>query len=82
MLTNKPGLAGYSEVYTLGIPFSPAVLQTMVRDFGEKLAVGENPYHIESLFQRGYAYGYSHHAARRPGWGYELNESAVRRYAL
>jgi L-alanine-DL-glutamate epimerase-like enolase superfamily enzyme len=61
VLTNKPGLAGYGEVYTLGIPFSPAVLQAMIRDFGEKLAVGENPYHIESLFQRGYAYGYSHH---------------------
>jgi galactonate dehydratase len=61
VLTNKPGLAGYGEVYTLGIPFSPAVLRTMIRDFGENLAVGENPYHIESLFQRGYAHGYSHH---------------------
>ena len=61
VLTNKRDLAGYGEVYTLGIPFSPTVLQAMIRDFGEHLAVGENPYHIESLFQRGYAYGYTHH---------------------
>jgi len=33
----------------------------MIKDLGEELFVGENPYHIESIFQKGYAYGYSHH---------------------
>jgi 2-dehydro-3-deoxyphosphogalactonate aldolase len=61
LLTNKKGLVGYGEVYTLGVPFAPATLQTMVKDFGGHLAVGADPYQIESLFQNGYDYGYSHY---------------------
>jgi 2-dehydro-3-deoxyphosphogalactonate aldolase len=33
----------------------------MIKEFGEELIVGENPYRIESFFQRAYSYGYSHH---------------------
>jgi len=61
LLTNKKDLIGYGEVYTVGIPFSPLILAGMIKDLGEELAVGVNPYHIESIFQKGYAYGYSHH---------------------
>jgi galactonate dehydratase len=61
LLTDRPDLVGYGEVCTLGIPFSPPTLAGMIEDFGAALAVGENPYHIESLFERGYNYGYSHH---------------------
>jgi 2-dehydro-3-deoxyphosphogalactonate aldolase len=61
LLTNKKDLAGYGEVYRLGIPFSPPTLVRMIEDFGGELVVGEDPYHIESLFERGYNYGYSHH---------------------
>jgi galactonate dehydratase len=61
LLTNKKDLVGYGEVYTLGIPFGPSTLARMIEDFGGELVVGENPYHIESFFQRGYNYGYSHH---------------------
>jgi 2-dehydro-3-deoxyphosphogalactonate aldolase len=61
ILTNKRGLVGYGEVYTLGIPFHPATLSAMVKDFGGELAIGANPYHIESLFQKGYGFGYSHY---------------------
>jgi galactonate dehydratase len=62
LLTNKKDLVGYGEVYTLGIPFGPLTLAKMIKDFGAEAMVGENPYHIESFFQRGYNYGYSHHA--------------------
>jgi len=60
-IPNKKGLVGYGEVYTLGVPFAPAILQAMVKDFGGHLAVGTDPYQIESLFQKGYDYGYSHY---------------------
>ncbi len=61
LTTNKKGLVGYGEVYTLGIPFGPATLQSMVKDFGGRLAVGADPYQIEALFQKGYEYGYGHY---------------------
>ena len=61
LLTNRKDLIGYGEVYTLGIPFSPLTVARMVKDLGEDLAVGENPYHIESIFQKGYSHGYGHH---------------------
>ena len=61
LLTTRPGLVGYGEIYTLGVPFGPATLDAMVKDFGGKLAIGADPYQVEALFLRGYDYGYSHH---------------------
>jgi len=61
LLTTRPGLVGYGEIYTLGVPFGPAALDAMVRDFGGRLAVGGDPYQIEALFLKGYDFGYSHH---------------------
>lgn len=61
LATSRPGLVGYGEIYTLGIPFGPAALDAMVKDLGGRLVVGADPYQTEGLFLKGYDLGYSHH---------------------
>jgi hypothetical protein len=46
LVTNKKDLAGYGEVYTLGVPFAADVLTRMIKDWGGNIALGQ--IHIES----------------------------------
>ena len=61
LLTNQDGLAGYGEVYMLGISFSPPAVETLIKDLVGAQVVGHNPYHIEALFQKLYSHNYSHY---------------------
>ncbi len=56
-LTTDSGITGVGEVYTA--TFSPHVVAAMIEDVAERHVVGQNPFHIETMWRRMYSRGYA-----------------------
>ena len=56
-LTTDSGITGIGEVYTA--TFSPHVVAKMIEDVAERHVVGQNPFHIETMWRRMYGRGYA-----------------------
>ena len=56
-LMTDTGIVGYGEVYTA--TFSPHVVATMTEDIAHRHVIGMDPFHIERMWRRMYASGFS-----------------------
>lgn len=56
-LVTADGIAGIGEIY--GVPFRPRTVMTMAADLCERRVIGSDPHHIEQLWRRLYADGYT-----------------------
>ncbi len=56
-LTTDSGITGVGEVYTA--TFSPHVVAKMIEDVAERHVIGQNPFHIETMWRRMYGRGYA-----------------------
>lgn len=56
-LTTDSGIVGYGEVYTA--TFSPHVVAAMIEDVADRHVIGQNPFHIETMWRRMYGRGYA-----------------------
>jgi galactonate dehydratase len=56
-LTTDDGVTGVGEVYAA--TFHPTVVQRMIEDVFERHVVGADPFHVERLWHRVYARGYT-----------------------
>jgi len=58
-LTTDHGVAGLGEAY--GIPFHPTKAAGLIKDIGERLVIGANPFDIEKLWRSIYGSMYGQH---------------------
>ncbi len=58
-LTASNGIEGLGEAYC--VPFRPSVVVSMIEDVFERHLHGHDPFHIEQLWARVYADGYTQH---------------------
>ncbi len=56
-LTTDNGLHGYGEVYS--VPFHPDIVAQMIVDVCERHVIGQEPFHVERIWRRVYASGYT-----------------------
>ena len=56
-LTTDSAITGVGEVYTA--TFSPHVVAKMIEDVAERHVIGQNPFHIETMWRRMYGRGYA-----------------------
>ena len=56
-LVTDNGIVGYGEDF--GGTFHPSVTEAMIRDVGEKLLFGQDPFHIEKFWRSAYGRGFT-----------------------
>jgi len=56
-LVTDNGLVGYGEVYTA--TFSPHIVAAMTEDIAQRHVIGMDPFHIETMWRRMFASGFS-----------------------
>ena len=56
-VTTDDGIEGIGECY--GIPFSPSVACSMVRDTFDRFIAGDSPHNVEAMFRRVYSAGFT-----------------------
>jgi galactonate dehydratase len=58
-LTTDNGIYGWGEAF--GVPFDPHLVAKLIESIGEQLVIGTDPFAIELMWRKMYAYGYDQH---------------------